>query len=144
VGLFGVDAVINSEGAWAVEVNPRYTASIEVLERSTGMAAVGWHVSACREGTLPTDVPVLASCYHGKAFVYASRRVGVTRAFRDFVERANAQALPQIADVPELGSFVDRGWPIATVFASGATHEEVRQRLQSLARETSEVLQTQE
>ncbi|MBI2479703.1 MAG: ATP-grasp domain-containing protein [Planctomycetia bacterium] len=49
-GLFGVDAIVNGEGVWPVEVNPRYTASVEILERAMNIATIQWHVAACRAG----------------------------------------------------------------------------------------------
>jgi predicted ATP-grasp superfamily ATP-dependent carboligase len=36
---------------WAIEVNPRYPASAEVLERALGVSLVGLHVQACRAAT---------------------------------------------------------------------------------------------
>ncbi len=38
-GLFGVDGVLRDGTFWLVEVNPRYTASVEVLEYATGLRA---------------------------------------------------------------------------------------------------------
>lgn len=35
-GLFGVDFIFDGERAWVVEVNPRITAAMEVVERVTG------------------------------------------------------------------------------------------------------------
>ena len=49
-GLFGVDFIDDGAEPWPIEVNPRYTASIEVLERALSFSAVGWHVAACRVG----------------------------------------------------------------------------------------------
>src|SRR6266542_4829427 len=42
-GLFGVDFVLRDCIPWPVEVNPRYTASVEVLEYATGLRAVALH-----------------------------------------------------------------------------------------------------
>src|SRR5262249_35731030 len=36
LGLFGIDLVIRDEIPWPVEVNPRYTASVEVIELALG------------------------------------------------------------------------------------------------------------
>src|SRR5262249_52040955 len=44
-GVFGVDCVLCDGVPWPVEVNPRYTASIEVLEYAAGFSAVGWQRS---------------------------------------------------------------------------------------------------
>src|SRR5262249_12482523 len=35
-GLFGVDCIVHDGVPWPVEVNPRYTASVEVVEWQTG------------------------------------------------------------------------------------------------------------
>ncbi len=59
-GLFGVDAIIADEKVWPVEVNPRYTASVEVLERALAISAVGLHVAACRDARLPPAADVSA------------------------------------------------------------------------------------
>ena len=37
IGLFGVDAIIRDDEIWTIEMNPRYTASIEILERASAM-----------------------------------------------------------------------------------------------------------
>ena len=48
-GLFGVDAIVNARGVWPVEVNPRYTASIELIERQRQISLIPWHRAACCE-----------------------------------------------------------------------------------------------
>jgi uncharacterized protein len=42
-GLFGVDLILKDEVPWPVEINPRYTASVEVLEWATGRALLEEH-----------------------------------------------------------------------------------------------------
>ena len=39
-GLFGIDAAIRDGVPWPVEVNPRYTASVEVLEYASGLKSM--------------------------------------------------------------------------------------------------------
>ena len=43
MGLFGVDFVLEGERVWSLEVNPRYTASVEIVERFTGVSAIAKH-----------------------------------------------------------------------------------------------------
>ena len=45
-GLFGVDGVVRDGAFLPVEVNPRYTASVEVLEYAGGLSAMAWHRAA--------------------------------------------------------------------------------------------------
>jgi len=118
-GLFGVDAVMTEEAIWVVEVNPRYTASIEVLELACGLTTMVPHVIACLGGELPAEGPDVpqpcgapspgglttgwstAPCSLqgkssrmpeqrvGKAIVYARHTGCVPTGFDDFVRRLN-------------------------------------------------------
>ncbi|MBT6498230.1 MAG: ATP-grasp domain-containing protein, partial [Planctomycetaceae bacterium] len=59
-GLFGVDLIYDGQSATPVEVNPRYVASIEVLERAMDMPLLEWHRRACESyeegaGSLQVD-----------------------------------------------------------------------------------------
>jgi predicted ATP-grasp superfamily ATP-dependent carboligase len=45
-GIFGVDLILEGETPWAVEINPRYSASVEVLEEALGLALVAEHARA--------------------------------------------------------------------------------------------------
>jgi predicted ATP-grasp superfamily ATP-dependent carboligase len=47
IGLFGIDVVLRDNEIWPIEVNPRFTASIEILERAYEFSAVRLHVAAC-------------------------------------------------------------------------------------------------
>lgn len=118
VGLFGVDFVVDTGGtAWLVDVNPRYTASMEVVERFTGRSIVAAHIEACRGGRLPQPWrPTGAYC--GKAYVFAKRPA----TFRRPPE-------VQLADVPSDGTTIARGKPICTVLAEARQLGEVEQRL---------------
>ena len=49
LGLFGCDFILADNIPWLTEVNPRYTASVEVLERATNWPLLKWHVAACLE-----------------------------------------------------------------------------------------------
>ena len=64
-GLFGVDGVVHDGGFYPVEVDPRYTASVEVLEYAGGLSALAWHRSAFvaspRPGPRPTRRPVASA-----------------------------------------------------------------------------------
>ena len=123
VGLFGVDAVLNSDGIWPVEINPRYTASVEVLERALGIHFIAMHVTACRERTLPTTLPSVADRIVGKAIHFAEEDCTIKLDLR-----ATFNAL---ADIPAIGTQIHKRSPVATVFAEGNSDAEVQQSLQT-------------
>lgn len=122
VGLFGVDLVLSDDGIpWPVEVNPRYTASVEVIELATHRPLAGAHRDAC-EGR-PCD-PAAATDPHpgrfvAKAYVFADRD-GVFRQTPDCLgDPAHPFRVPRLADVPAPGTPVGKGEPVLTVFAEG-------------------------
>ena len=127
VGLFGVDAMVDEEERlWVLEVNPRYTASIELFERAMGIRAMTWHVDACRNRRLPDDGPTATNNMVGKMVVYTNERRVITAVEVERWESFNRGGVwPRIADIPQIGSIVEQGQPIATVFGLGESEEAV-------------------
>jgi uncharacterized protein len=132
VGLFGVDCVLASGVPWPVEVNPRYTASVEIFERAWNLPIVGWHVAACRDRALPVAVPDGSPQLWGKAIVYAQRDFQFDERLAKHVQRlaaATPAGCPLLADIPTTGSQIAQKWPVLTVFATGQHIEAVRASL---------------
>ena len=111
VGLNGIDFIARAGIPWPIEVNPRYSASMELLERRAGPPLFALHAAAC-SGRLPEAPPRPARGVLGKAVVFARREV-TPRETRSWLRD------PAIADVPRPGERIARGRPICTVFASG-------------------------
>jgi predicted ATP-grasp superfamily ATP-dependent carboligase len=130
VGLFGVDAVVRNEMVWTVEVNPRYTASVEILERALGIRAVTMHISACCQEPLPDEPDWRSGGCYGKAIVYAPRNASMPeKVSRELAQRASDSAWPLFADIPAPGVPIRARSPIATVFARGKDVPMVEKRL---------------
>jgi predicted ATP-grasp superfamily ATP-dependent carboligase len=129
-GLFGVDVILSGDQVWPLEVNPRYTASVEIIERTRGICAVDWHVRACRDGVVPETPPSTSRRIAGKAIVYARRslRVGVDLA--EFAAGWHDGHGPSVADIPAVGENIGPGCPVVTVFAEGSTLKETKHLLQ--------------
>jgi predicted ATP-grasp superfamily ATP-dependent carboligase len=127
-GLVGVDFVLNAEGVWPIEVNPRLTASVEVIERASGLEAVQLHADACERGDLPLAAARAGGQFAGKEVVFAPERVRFSHVSTD--RTSTEMLLTSLADIPRPDSFIEAGWPIATVFAVGdslaAVHAELR------------------
>ncbi len=143
-GLFGVDAIVNEDGVFVIEVNPRYTASVELLERAGNWSALALQKLACVEEhrsmqnleqdfqhtpQARSDRP--AAKTYGKAIVYATKQTHGSDAFWSFVAQANSgEAWPMAADLPNRGEAFQPGQPVLTVFAEGANESQVTQQLQ--------------
>jgi predicted ATP-grasp superfamily ATP-dependent carboligase len=131
-GLFGVDFVLEDDRVWTIEVNPRYPASAEILERATGIRLIASHAVACQASRFAVALPHEATALHGKAIVFARRAVTVANELRN--ESQEAQPInrwPAFGDVPRVGTGIEPGRPILTVFADGATPDEVVANLQA-------------
>jgi predicted ATP-grasp superfamily ATP-dependent carboligase len=111
VGLNGVDFIARSGIPWPIEVNPRFSASMELLERGANLTLFALHADACA-GRLPGRPTPSLNRVHGKAIVFARRDVN-PRATRRWLADA------AMADIPRPGERIARGRPICTVFATG-------------------------
>jgi predicted ATP-grasp superfamily ATP-dependent carboligase len=123
VGLNGIDFIAQHAVPYPIEINPRYSASMELVERALGIPLFELHANGC-EGKLPGRIPVTSSRARiaGKAVVFARRdvTVGDTQAWL---------LLDTIADVPRAGERITRGHPISTVFGEAGSVEACRRML---------------
>ena len=117
LGLNGMDFIARGGVLYPIEINPRYSASMELIERAHGLSMFETHVKACT-GTLPT-APLPTASIQGKAIIFARRdlTLGDTRTW---IERDS------FADIPHSGERIQRGHPICTVFARGSSRESCR------------------
>jgi predicted ATP-grasp superfamily ATP-dependent carboligase len=117
VGVNGIDFIARDGRPWAIEVNPRWSASMELVERAYGLSVFEAHASACTAGRLPEFNLVQArgsASAFGKAVMYARRdvTVGDTQTWR-----ANGD---DVRDIPHPGEHISAGRPVCTVFAAGS------------------------
>jgi len=112
-GVNGVDFIASDGVPQAIEVNPRWCASMELVERAYGLSVFGAHAAACASGELPAFDLVRArrgAGAHGKAVIFARR---------DFVAGDTLAWLgdASVRDVPHPGERIRTGHPVCTVFA---------------------------
>jgi predicted ATP-grasp superfamily ATP-dependent carboligase len=111
-GVNGIDFIRQGDEPVAIEVNPRWSSSMELLEERLPSPVFAIHVEACTTGRLP-DVPAAGGPVTGKAIVFARHgvRVGDNRAWL---------ADGEVRDVPHRGDYIAGGAPVCTVLASAA------------------------
>jgi predicted ATP-grasp superfamily ATP-dependent carboligase len=125
VGVFGVDLAIDANLVWTVEVNPRYTASIEVIERTTGMCSIARHAVACSDRSQITHLTENAFNLCGKAILFAKRDVMIdSQLAAKLLAEAKQTTWPALADIPSAQTLIERGRPVLTVFAESETSEQ--------------------
>jgi uncharacterized protein len=107
-GLNGIDFIARDGVPYLIEVNPRYSASMELVEREAGVSLFRVHEAACA-GHLG-DAPATGHEVMGKAIVFARHEMVIDDPARWGVE---------LADIPHPGERIAAGRPICTVFARG-------------------------
>jgi len=128
-GLFGLDFILSPNGPVFIELNPRYTGSVEVIERCCEFETIPQHVSACRGDALPASSP-RASQVCAKAILFAEAPVELTTA-----PQAGENGGLSLADIPSVGEKIAAGSPLLTILAMGEGLANCETGLVRLARE---------
>ena len=143
-GICGIDFVVSEEAdeqlhPYLVEVNPRYTASMELMEWAYGLNIYTLHIEAI-DGHLPQfslAEHLNGPCF-GKGIVFACQSVLIrnTEGWRERGWR----------DIPYPGDTIEPGHPVCTVFARGETHDACLKNLlrnaATVRRETRDIKRT--
>lgn len=116
-GVGSMDFILSQGIPFFLEVNPRYTASMELIEKGMGLNIFDIHLKAC-EGILP-EIDILKQGdgrFHGKAIVFARKEIQVqeTEHWHGMGRR----------DIPFPKDKIEAGNPICTLITSKDTHEE--------------------
>lgn len=144
VGLFGIDFVVDESGTpWPTEVNPRYTASVELLEWACDLNLLGEHCRCFDPHVCIQPFRVSGSPggeVLGKAILYAPSDGSLqysaghgTHAWEQW---------PELGDLPAPGQPIAAGSPICTLYTSGSTEAGCLNKLKRLAEERMSKLWT--
>lgn len=129
-GLFGVDFLLEDDQVWPLEVNPRYTASVEILERAAGVSVLPLHLAAFGKADPITWHLPLGNVF-GKAILFAPNSCSVRADAPCYDEWIPADAC--YADIPMPGTQLQAGEPVLTIFARGSTVPRCLQMLKTEA-----------
>jgi predicted ATP-grasp superfamily ATP-dependent carboligase len=143
-GLFGVDFILRDGVPWPVEVNPRYTASVEILEYARGLPALALHASAFDPDASPLSVPPITAAEGvvGKAILFARAPLTfpeqgpwmqVLRQLAGAASATHCWEPPAFADIPQAGQRIEAGRPILTFFARAASEASCIEALRLIA-----------
>jgi len=115
-GPWGLDFVLRDGLPYPLEINPRYTAGVEVLELARSDKSTSNAI--------------------GKAVYYAPHRLTFPRAGpwdADLADTFDPWRMPGFADIPAAGEVIDAGSPVLTFFAAGSTAAACRATLRERA-----------
>lgn len=132
-GVNGIDFIVEDKAPGCpcpvlVEVNPRYTASMELMERAYGLNIFSMHLDALA-GRLPefSLLQEIGRPFLGKGVVFARQTLTVPANLRGIEHDRR--------DLPYPGDQIKAGHPICTVFATGADRQSCLNKLLANANE---------
>lgn len=129
-GIVGIDLLIADDRMWVIEINPRYTASVEVAESMIGVHAASLHArcfgSCPAEASLPDSPRVL-----GKAVLYAKQSVRLSDGFHEWAMTRAEQG--GLADIPASGGAISRRQPVLTLLHRNESSDIVKSLTQVAA-----------
>ncbi|HEV2949858.1 MAG TPA: ATP-grasp domain-containing protein [Gemmataceae bacterium] len=142
-GLFGVDFIMADRIPCPVEINPRYTASVEILEYALGIRALSFHRSAFdKEGSVSHD-PVSGQGIFGKAILFAKSALefpGEGPWNRSLTRPKSVEEMPDFADIPNVRQVIETRRPILTFFSQSESVHGCLDKLKQIARDLDHCL----
>jgi predicted ATP-grasp superfamily ATP-dependent carboligase len=128
VGLNTLDFMLCGDTVLVLELNPRWSASVELIEAWIGRRLFADHMKAC-QGALPEwakrEDEFASRQFYGKRILYAGEGIIVG----DYREGWGPLYNGGVRDLPRPGVLIKQGEPLCTVLAEGATKEECSRRL---------------
>jgi predicted ATP-grasp superfamily ATP-dependent carboligase len=112
--------IVDRATVWPVEINPRYSASVEVLEETLGLNMIAEHARLF--GVEPRQTKVNGCGGSVAKLILFARRPA--RAPEDLPWTDPGVTWPMVADLPAAGTILSPGDPVLTVFGRGATTRE--------------------
>ena len=117
VGLNGMDFILSKGEILPIEINPRFTAAMELVESAYGLPIFDLHMKALSQGELPEfnlgKAKQPTKKYFAKTILYAEKD-GWAPNTEAWMERG-------LRDVPHPGERLVQGKPICTILTSADT-----------------------
>ncbi|WP_296872349.1 ATP-grasp domain-containing protein [uncultured Methanobrevibacter sp.] len=116
IGSNGVDYILNENGLYVIEINPRLQGTFECAEKTFGINMLEAHIRACQGEVM--EIPK-AQCYTYKKIVYSPTRM-----------KYHPMDLDNIYDLPHIGSITEKDEPLLTIIDSDVDFEKLYEKVE--------------
>jgi len=127
-GVNGIDFILAGDQVYPIEVNPRYGASMELIEQAYHLPVFDLHFRAVALGELPQfdllNRKAPPERFFVKTILYAEKDAAAPDTNRWMARR--------IRDIPHSGERLMKGQPVCTLFAEGGSRQECLANLADL------------
>lgn len=140
-GFFGVDAVVNQDEIYVVEINPRFTASAEIVDTAGDGQLMQHHVRACLGGQVEIPTQPASNLVQAKAIYFAPQDIIVPNGIETWPgETFNEDTRICLADIPASGIKIKKGNPVTTLLVTGFDEKKTRWQLKLAAKQLQDYL----
>jgi len=116
IGSNGVDYILNENGLYVIEINPRLQGTFECVEKSLGINMLDAHIQACQGKLIEIPKP---KYYSYKKIVYSPTRMKYQKIDLD-----------NIYDLPHIGSITEKSEPLLTIIDYDKDFEKLYEKVE--------------
>ena len=116
LGSNGVDYILNENGLYVIEINPRLQGTFECVEKSYGINMLEAHIKACQGEIINIPKP---QYYSYKKIIYSPNR--------NMYEKID---LDNIYDLPHIGSITEKSEPLLTIIDKDTDFEKLYEKVE--------------
>lgn len=147
-GWFGMDVVVNMEQVWLLEINPRFTSSMELLDGRSVPSLFETHLASF--DLIPIDVLNPSTDEHSQAkrpvaakatfFNGTNRDLFIDARKSDALWRLNQSAKSTVCDVPCPDWTAIPGSPVCSIRTEGDNESDVLNQLAQIKKAVTSIL----
>ena len=116
MGSNGVDYILNENGLYVIEVNPRIQGTFECVEQAYGINMLDAHIRACQGEII--EIPK-AEYYSYKKIIYSLTR-----------NKYSKINLDNIYDLPHIGSITEKDEPLLTIIDKSSDFKKLCEKVE--------------
>ena len=116
IGSNGVDYILNENGLYVIEINPRIQGTFECVEKSLGINMLDAHIKACQGEIIEIPKP---KYYSYKKIIYSPNR-----------NKFEKIDLNNIYDLPHIGSITEKSEPLLTIIDKDSDFEKLYEKVE--------------
>ena len=117
IGSNGVDFILNKNGLYVIEINPRIQGTFECVQQALGINMLEAHIKACQNEIIAIDK---AKYYSYKKIIYSPKTVKYEKI-----------DLNNLYDMPHLGSITQKDEPLLTIIDKNKDFDKLYEKVES-------------
>ena len=123
IGSNGVDYILNENGLYVIEINPRLQGTFECVEMTLGINMLDAHIKACQGNLI--EIPK-AKYYSYKKIIYSPTRMKYQKIDLD-----------NIYDLPHIESITEKSQPLLTIIDKDSDFEKLYEKVESASKKVN-------